>query len=521
MSEIKTPYIEKTKNPETKTETGKLKAEIENKNKNKPHSIEDLKITEKDKPLKDIINWFNMYFESELKDLWLNKNQKDNIKLVLISEIMDKLNWNKEINISKSLQKLISKIPDFLKAKKSEENSESSKIKKFLDWLWLSNIKKSIDLKIAEIKKEKNKESFNKLDWSFKKLWLKEKNFSDIQEQLNQANKNSIKVSEALDTIQDWAKKLWIWNILKDILKYLSKSFPFLAAIFGSFLDQSENWENSEKTKKSNLHLVELLKNEEKSPLKKIEKNWNFKNKEKLNPEKLKKFYKYLDSKWIDYSKENFWEEFLSWKSKDTKIIKLHNLFNSTQDNKWTQFKYIWLEKFIETLNNLPERENKINNKKEKEELEKTNKKVNSEITKLKEKINSTTNKVEKEKIKKQIKIKESEKKLSFEEYLKQWKIVINWKLENISSENNKMIKIWNKNYKIEINWTWFWAIAWNLFEWISMNNWNLTIKANWKIVTYSIEKAKPLIKELIANNWINNKKINWKPATLSITQSS
>lgn len=507
MSEIKTPYIEERKNPETKTKTGKLKAEIENKNK--PHSIEDLKIPEKNKALKDIVSWFNMYFESELKDLWLNKNQKENIKLVLLSEIMDKLNWNKEINISKSLQKLISKIPDFLKAKKSEENSESYEIKKLLDWLWLSNIKESIDLKIAEIKKEKNKESFNKLDWSFKKLWLKEKNFGDIQEQLNQANKNSIKVSEALDTIQDWAEKLWLWNIFKDILKYLSEIFPFLAAIFGSFLDQSENWNNLEKTKKSNLHLVELLKNKEKSPLDKIEKNWNFKNKEKLNPEKLKDFYEYLDSKWIDYSKENFWEEFLSWKSKDTKIIKLHNLFNSTQDNKlkWTQFKYIWLEKFIETLNNLPEIESKINNKKEKEELKKANKEIEEQIVKAKSEWKSES----------EIKKLEAQKKLSFEEYLKQWKVEINWKLENISIENNKIIKIWEKKYKIEINWIWYIKKLINVFEWISIKNWNLTIKANWETVVYPIEKAKPLIKELIANNCIKNKKINWKPATLSI----
>jgi len=305
----KNPEI-KNNNTETQAKTNDLKAEIEN---NKPHSIEDLKIPEKNKALKDIINWFGMYFENELKNLWLNKNQKDNIKLVLISEIMDKVNWNKDINISKSLQKLISKIPDFLKAKKSEKNSENSEIKKLLNWLWLSNIKESINLKIDNIKKEKNKESFNNLKWSFKKLWLEEKNFSDIQEQINIANKNSIKISEALDTVKETADKLWFWNILKDILQYLSKSFPFLAAIFGSFLDQSESWEKSEKNKKSNKNLVELLKNKEKSHFDKIEKNLNFKNKDKLNPEKLKNFYEYLNTKWIDYSKENFWEDFLNW----------------------------------------------------------------------------------------------------------------------------------------------------------------------------------------------------------------
>ncbi|MDQ7022218.1 MAG: hypothetical protein Q9M97_01565, partial [Candidatus Gracilibacteria bacterium] len=109
----KTPYI--TQNPETQTKTQDLKTEIEN---NKPHSIEDLKVPEKNKPLKKIIDGFDFYFESELKNFGLNKNQKDNIKLVLLSEIMSKLNGNGEINISKSLQKLISKIPDFLKEKK-------------------------------------------------------------------------------------------------------------------------------------------------------------------------------------------------------------------------------------------------------------------------------------------------------------------------------------------------------------------------------------------------------------------
>ncbi|MDQ7022219.1 MAG: hypothetical protein Q9M97_01570 [Candidatus Gracilibacteria bacterium] len=188
---------------------------------------------------------------------------------------------------------------------------------------------------------------------------------------MNQANKNSIKVSEALDTLQEGAEKIGLGNVLKDILKYLAEAFPFLAGIFGSFLN--ENGPSSEKEKKSTSNLVKLLENKEKSPLKKIKENGNFKNKEKLSPEKLKDFYEFLDVKGINYSKEHFWEEFLNGKSENTKIKEIYNLLNSTQDTKLkgTQFKYISLEKFIETLNKL----SKVEEKQEQEKVDIANKK--------------------------------------------------------------------------------------------------------------------------------------------------
>ena len=78
---IETPPIKKEpKTPEIETNT------------EKQHSIEDLKIPEKNAVLKNIVDWFSSYIENELKTLWLNTNQLNNIKLTILSDILDKLN---------------------------------------------------------------------------------------------------------------------------------------------------------------------------------------------------------------------------------------------------------------------------------------------------------------------------------------------------------------------------------------------------------------------------------------------
>lgn len=482
---IETPPIKKEpKTPEIETNT------------EKQHSIEDLKIPEKNAVLKNIVDWFSSYIENELKTLWLNTNQLNNIKLTILSDILDKLNWNWKINITKSINDLIKKIPYFLKAKKDEEKNENSAVKTFLESLWLVNIKNIINNKLTQIKEETDKTKFNNLKSSFSSLWLPEKTFLDIQWQISKANKNSNKVSEALDT----ANEIWFWWKIWEIINYLMESFPFLASILWAFQSQFEKWWNSEKTKKSVSNLQTFLeKSKEKSPLDKIEENENFKDKDKLNPEKLEKFYKYLDIKDIDYSKENFWEEFLSWNSKDVKIIELTKLLNFTQDIKlkWTQLKDIYLEDFIETLNNLW----KIEDKKEKEDIKKHNTNIETQIEKAKKEWRSTIE------LEKQI-------RYTFEENLANNKIEVNWRLEDISIINNQ-IKIWENTYKISIMWNMLFMEK-EFFESISLKDWTVTIKANWKIKIYNASEIKEILQKLV-NSWKYSQKIPWKPATLTI----
>jgi hypothetical protein len=77
-----------------------------------------------------------------------------------------------------------------------------------------------------------------------------------------------------------------------------------LSLIFGKeFLDEKNN-----KSFKSTKNLAKFSKND-KFPLKD-----NIKPEElsKLDQKKLEKFYKYMESKNIDYSSETFWQELLT-----------------------------------------------------------------------------------------------------------------------------------------------------------------------------------------------------------------
>ena len=112
-------------------------------------------------------------------------------------------------------------------------------------------------------------------------------------------------------------------------LKWLTEGEWFFAKIFKLIfwlLFGKEFFNESlQKQKKSLQNLVDFSQNEE-FPLK-DNKEISKQNLSKLKPKDLEKFYKYLDSKDIDYSTETFWQELLTWKTKDTKFLEVYNLW--------------------------------------------------------------------------------------------------------------------------------------------------------------------------------------------------
>jgi len=520
-----------TNSDKIKPKLKNLKNEIENSNKS--YSIEDLKIHEKNESMKSFKDLISILIKKRLNKLeFLDTTEKNNIELIIFSDVCEKI-----ISIDNSKEKIqnildeISNIAKniILNKNDKEELKNNTELKKLFNILWLSDILWDIDKKISYIKNEKSnkyyslEETLNNI-FPNKDYWENNADiFNTIQKNTDITSKKFLKWSELWDQIvEDINKITWWKNALTEVIELLKKEFPFLWWIIAMFLWWIEKSWNNKKEKSIN-NFKKFSNDDENFPLTKLinenEKEWE-KNKklDELDTEKLKKFHKYLDTEWIDYSKEHFWQEFLTWENPDWKdipenITKLKNFLESSLQN-WDSLQELNLEDFIKKLNWIP----KLAKEKEKEELEEANKEVVEEIKNLKEqKNNPTTTKEEKQEIQRKITEKESEKVLSFEELLKTWFVMIDWVKTKINIENWKNIKIWEQYYSISINGTWLRSIAWNVFEEIKLSNWNLTIKAHWETVNYWIEKAIPLLKELL-NKWeIIWKQITWKPATLTI----
>jgi intracellular sulfur oxidation DsrE/DsrF family protein len=185
------------------------------------------------------------YFDFKL-DKKFNDKQKDNIKLVLISQISNQINSIWEKNFTEKINTLLKNIPKLLKDKKDNE------IKKVFLALWLPNLQKDIDKNISNINKEKNGKNFNLLKTSFSSIWLKEKDFNSIQWDITKTDTNFRKLSEKADWLKEIAEDIWMWKKLEGILEYIEKEWPFLwkliAMIFWISKNISNNWK---KTKKS------------------------------------------------------------------------------------------------------------------------------------------------------------------------------------------------------------------------------------------------------------------------------
>jgi hypothetical protein len=264
-----------------------------------------------------------------------------------------------------------------------------------------------------------------------------------------------------------------------------------------------------------------------------------------------------MESKNIDYSSETFWQELLTWKSENKKIIETYNLLKNSDWNILTEKQD--LSNLVSKLNNLDE----LDRKKEQENVNKQNSKVDKKITAINTNLNksektkevlqaviSAKTEVEKNKIiseskkiieeswlkikdlkdtkkvkeisvkveknikntKKDIQNLEHQKVKTFEEYLIEWKIKVWDKLENISiDEKEHILKIWNDNYKVIID-----TLIWNLLEKISFKNWIIKLVANWTKKEFWVSELKLLLNELL-NKWEIDKKIPWKSANLII----
>jgi len=550
----------------TKEEKEKVLAKYDNL-KNEPENSffkslrESLKILKNEVEVSQNIDWFdslketfeeNEVMQSLLNSFWryidiklnkdFNKSEKNTIKLALFWEIQKSLNlnWVLKVAIVKVWEFAESIISSFNKNSKKDwdlslpTEKKLTKIKKQFDdsfsEFWISNITDIIDEKVNKLNEDKikNGSSFNNINSIFNitnknNIWniTKDSILKDTKElakTLKSWKELWNDLTEALSSIPFWSKIIsWIEKIIKDWWFF---GFILWLIFWKNFEKNVDSW-------KSVNNLKDFAK-DDKFPLKDNIKKEEL---EELKPEKLKKFYKFLDwVEWIDCTSNTFWQELLTWKSKNPKIKELYELIIN-KDWKILD-KNDWLKELLNKLNWIEE----SINKKEKEKYAKAKaeaKTAKAEAERLKieaekatAKAKTAEAKAEAERLKieakkaeaeaERLKI-EAEKAKTFEELLLEWKIKIWDKIENISIDSqNHILTIWNNSYKISILWTIWWITNNNYLEKVSFKNWKIIIKANWKTLEYSATEFKPSLKKLIYKWWIE-KDIEWEFAKLTI----
>ncbi len=507
-----------------------------------------------------------------------SKVQKDKIKLALLWEIESGFNLSAvwEWLMNKVLKPLKQKI-DKLKWGDFDDATDTKDIP------WMSEIENSmtemfedfwLDLKVKELDEKINKLNEKKDSWEIT-------NLKSVLTIINPDNASNI----TFDTIKTKTQKLvWLLGNWKNIANWVQKGLEKLP--FGLW-DMISNWikstikkgwilwmilwfffwkefmdESAWKQKQSLTNLEKFSKNDN-FPL---NENIKFDEIQKLEPKKLEKFYKYLDLKDIDYTSEKFWQELLTWKSKNKKVIEVYELLKNEDWKILTEKQDLW--DLVSKLNWLE----KFEGQQEQQEVEQHNQKIQQEIQQKKAQaekqkkakevlvaVASAKTKEEKEKIIKknkaviedvwikaeevvdpvktqavikkveaqvqqtetQVQELESKKEKTFEEYLVEWKIKVWDKLESISvDEQNHILKIGENSYKIKID-AWYevlnkWVSIWDKLEKISFNDWIITIVANWDKKIFWVLEVKWLLKELLAK-WGVDKKIPKKLAKLVI----
>lgn len=513
---ISTEWTSVSQSPEWKKIVKKTKQETKEVKENTKTDFE--KISENPKlneNLQKVIKWLGLYIDSELwKDF--SKIEKDNIKVVLISYLTEKVN-NIDLWIINWIKNWIDdKIKSILNSFKNEDDDDEKKVKfeNFFDSLWINWIKKDLDEKITDIKNNKKDNNFKNLKNAFSSIDSVDTPEWDILDTINENLKKSSEkfddFSKIWELIKNSAEKLWMWDILSDLLSWLKKDFPFLAWILSMlFWFETEWWDKKEK---ANSNLIKFIKNKEKSPLDEIEKE----EKIDLKSENLKGFYSYMNLKEIDYSKKDFWQEFLTWEDKNWNNISNKKIIDLRKLTETIKLETISLSEFIENLNWLWKKEEK-----EQQII------LDNKISKLEWKPENTTKIQKKSENNKKILISEQKRelnKLKFEKSLLNiWetkKVIYKWKEISINIVNNNLEIGWTK-YKIELLATE--KSNMQILENINFSWNNIDIKyTSWflqsDIKTLNSTDFWKILKEVIDNKSYN-KPIPWKPANLVITK--
>jgi len=362
-----------------KNNLNSLKQDVEQNNSIETFSSLE-KEFEKNESMKEILDMFWGYLDLKL-DYSFSSSEKEIIKLALFWEIEKKMNfsWMAELALNKILSPIKNLINKFKKNKTWDiKTKDLENISKEFDGFWekfgISGISEIIDAKINIVNEAKKaNKKFEKIDDI---LWIT--NPSEVWK-INKKTilENTKKLAETLkkwktvwDNIKEGLKNMPFWETIISWLKDFAKSNPIIWFFLSLFFwkDFLSEWGDKSKTSLEN-----LSKFSESSDF--ILKD-NIKTEElkKLDPKKLEKFYKFLDSKDIDYTSETFWQELLTWESKDKKVIELYNLL---KNKDWKILdKNEKLEDFVKKLNLL---EKKQEEKENKEREEKT-KKVNSAL---------------------------------------------------------------------------------------------------------------------------------------------
>lgn len=531
-----------------------------------------------------IIDSLSSYFDLKLS-LKLSLKERDNIKLILLWEVIENLDLWKitkdfVLRALKPLKELItSSTPDDTKTDIAKQTSEfEEKIEVFrgaFNNLWIDAQVKEIEKKIDTINKEKEENSdkeFSTLSsvlWVIDSDWEKKSEgqiYNDVKQSALKLSKWTNKWSEFVTDIKAWYGKLPdnIKEVIQKVLETLKKEFPIIWALLSLFFWE---WffEEVENKESKSIKDLQAFSEKEEFPFKNNIKPEELKN---LDPKELETFFKYLKDNKINYKDWKFWQELLTWDTKDPKIKELFNLL--THNNKPILSNNEKIKDFIYKLNDLSGKEKWINEQKrlesnkeakdrklaeiaEKEKFEEQ-KRIIKEIQEAKdqeakdliiekEKANLIAlwvngNNLSKDVLQKQILeidvaiqdkenailLAEGQIEKSFAEYLKDWKIKVNWELKSISiNSNTKTLTIWENDYKISIMPD---AGFLNMFAWwdkldkISFVDWVITIKAWKETEVYKAEESEDILKSLIANDEYKSK-IKWQPANFIIEKVS
>lgn len=521
-----------------RTELSDLLLNIESKNKQYWFDVLG-KGFEKNESMKEFLSVMWEYIDLRLNDKF-SDTEKDKIKLIMVWEIQKILDLKSVIgsvmndlllplkniinsfNWSESISEKWKKI----KEDSSEIGDKFSEVFKNF-WLWWKA--EIIDSQIDKINKAKiNNRELNSLSSVLNVLDVEGKNksnseiFDTIKKTTEELAKKLSLWKNLWNEVKKWINSLpfWFWENIIWFLKWLTKDYPILGLIFGlifwkEFLSESQNkWKKSIKN-------LEIFSKTDNFPLKENIKSENL---EKFNPKKLKVFFKFLDSKKIDYSTNTFWQEFLSWKSKN---IEINNLSKLLKNKEWKiLLKDEKIEIFVKKLNWLERLENEqqiekrkkqqtILSKKtekvsEKQEIEAAKtlelKEEEEEINKEEEEINKNTTLSDEEKKEKQewleqsrkgiaekkklaeiekkelekeaLKLKLEKEKLEFENSVQDIsslpvEIEYKWNKLRLDIENNSIL-LWSKKYEVSID-----TVYWNKFENIEFKNWNFILNSD------------------------------------------
>lgn len=351
-------------------------------------------VSEKSKIMEKLFSITDIYFDDKLKVFNLSNTEKENAKLVLWDNLINKVNfewwmwlivksinwkisdllngvetWNWEKDDFKNISTVVdnlTKIQDDLLNKSDNENW--NKLFRTIDELLWYNFKNIEKAKSTNIKFNTLENTFMAINWDSKDI----KTFDDIKNVTLEKAKSFDWLKQSWDQIKWLFDKLpadW-WNQIKEFLKEVSNEYPILWFIISLFLgDWFLNW-SDKKSKDSVDNLVLFVeKQSSESSFKKLwvgELKW-------LDPKELEKFHKYLDSKDIDYTKEDFWKWILLWKTNDNKVLEVYNIL---KDEDWnTLWKDMKLDSFVSKLNWI----SKLASQREDEELEKLEKEVAQE----------------------------------------------------------------------------------------------------------------------------------------------